>query len=47
LIKGYGCAASVKGPAPLLGEHNDYVFKQVLELTDEAYGQGLAEGLIA
>jgi crotonobetainyl-CoA:carnitine CoA-transferase CaiB-like acyl-CoA transferase len=34
-------------PAPLLGEHNDYVFRQVLKLSDEEINDGLVAGYIA
>lgn len=34
-------------PAPLLGEHNDYVFKQLLHLTEEEINHGYAENYIA
>lgn len=34
-------------PAPLLGEHNDYVFTQLLGLTDDQISEGYAEGYIA
>ena len=34
-------------PAPLLGEHNDYVFKELLSLTDDEITQGYVEGFIA
>lgn len=34
-------------PAPMLGEHNDYVFKDILKLTDDEITQGYAEGYIA
>ncbi len=34
-------------PAPMLGEHNDYVFKDILKLTDDEITQGYAEGFIA
>ena len=34
-------------PAPLLGEHNDYVFRDLLGLTDEEISDGYAEGFIA
>jgi len=34
-------------PAPLLGEHNDYVFKQLLGLSDEEIGEGYTAGYIA
>jgi benzylsuccinate CoA-transferase BbsF subunit len=33
--------------APLLGEHNDYVFTQLLGLTDDQISEGYAEGYIA
>jgi benzylsuccinate CoA-transferase BbsF subunit len=34
-------------PAPLLGEHNDYVFRDLLGLTDNEISEGYAEGFIA
>lgn len=34
-------------PAPLLGEHNDYVLKDLLGLTDDEISEGYAEGYIA
>lgn len=34
-------------PAPLLGEHNDYVFRDLLGLTDDEIGAGYSEGYIA
>lgn len=33
-------------PAPMLGEHNDYVFKELLSMTEEEINQGYAEGYI-
>ena len=32
--------------APLLGEHNEYVFKQLLGLSDDAYVQALVDEVI-
>jgi len=40
------CPLEVR-PAPLLGEHNDYVFRDLLGLTDEEISEGYAEGYIA
>ena len=34
-------------PAPLLGEHNDYVFKEILGLTDAEISAGYTDGVIA
>ncbi|MBM3946022.1 MAG: CoA transferase, partial [SAR202 cluster bacterium] len=34
-------------PAPLLGEHNEYVFKKLLKLSDEQITEGFAQGYIA
>jgi len=34
------------GPAPMLGEHNHYVFKEILGLPEEEINQLLAEGCI-
>jgi benzylsuccinate CoA-transferase BbsF subunit len=34
-------------PAPLLGEHNDYVFRDLLGLNDDEISEGYAEGFIA
>ena len=40
------CPIEVR-PAPLLGEHNDYVFRDLLGLTDDAISEGYADGYIA
>ncbi|MDO8490759.1 MAG: CoA transferase [Dehalococcoidia bacterium] len=32
------------GPGPALGEHNEYVFKELLHLTDDEVADGLVEG---
>jgi len=34
-------------PAPLLGEHNDYVFKQLLDLSDAEISDGYTQGYLA
>ena len=34
-------------PAPLLGEHNDYVLKSVLNLSEDEINEGYVEGFIA
>jgi hypothetical protein len=33
-------------PGPLLGEHNDYVFQQLLGLTEDAVNLGYVDGYI-
>jgi benzylsuccinate CoA-transferase BbsF subunit len=40
------CPVEIK-PAPLLGEHNDYVFRNILNLTEEEINEGFVEGYIA
>lgn len=40
------CPLDVR-PGPLLGEHNDYVFGQMLGLSDDAINEGYVEGYIA
>jgi benzylsuccinate CoA-transferase BbsF subunit len=40
------CPMEVRS-APLLGEHNDYVFRDLLGLTDDEISTGYAEGFIA
>ena len=34
-------------PAPLLGEHNDYVLKTLLNLSEDEINEGYVEGFIA
>ena len=34
-------------PAPLLGEHNDYIFRNLLSVEDEEIDLGYVEGYIA
>jgi benzylsuccinate CoA-transferase BbsF subunit len=34
-------------PAPMLGEHNEYVFRELLGLTEDEISEGYAEGFIA
>lgn len=34
-------------PAPLLGEHNDYVFREILRLSDEEIREAYAKGYVA
>jgi crotonobetainyl-CoA:carnitine CoA-transferase CaiB-like acyl-CoA transferase len=36
----------IKTPGPCLGEHNDYVYKHILEYTDEEIADMLIEGVI-
>jgi crotonobetainyl-CoA:carnitine CoA-transferase CaiB-like acyl-CoA transferase len=38
--------AELSRPAPLLGEHNEYVFRQVVGLSEEEYIELLAEGVL-
>ncbi|MDP2920055.1 MAG: CoA transferase [Dehalococcoidia bacterium] len=33
-------------PAPLMGEHNEYVFKEILGMSDEEIGDLVAEGVV-
>jgi len=33
-------------PAPLMGEHNEYVFKQILGMTDEEIADLIAEEVV-
>ena len=33
-------------PAPCLGQHNEYVYKEILGMTDEQIGDLIAEGVI-
>lgn len=42
-----GDRARVRGPAPLLGEHNEYVYRELLGMSEERFESGLASGLIA
>ena len=37
----------IQGPAPLLGQHNDYVLRQLLELGDDEIEELTADGVIA
>jgi len=39
-------ANSLRTPAPLLGEHNEYVYKQVMGYTDDEYAAAVASGQI-
>jgi crotonobetainyl-CoA:carnitine CoA-transferase CaiB-like acyl-CoA transferase len=34
-------------PAPALGEHNEYVYRDVLGLTDEEFGEAVADGHVS
>ena len=36
--------ARIKSPAPLLGEHNQWVFRRLLSLSAEEYDRHQAEG---
>jgi len=38
---------AVRGPAPLLGEANEYVFRDLLGLGEEEINQGYIEGLFS
>ena len=38
---------AVRGPAPLLGEANEYVFRELLGLGEEEINQGYIEGLFS
>jgi crotonobetainyl-CoA:carnitine CoA-transferase CaiB-like acyl-CoA transferase len=42
-----GDGAKVRGYAPLLGEHNDQVFGELLGLADDEYAELVASGVIA
>ena len=39
------CPLEVR-PGPLLGEHNDYVFQQLLGLNEDEVNHGYVEGII-
>ena len=36
----------IKRPSPCLGEHNEYVFKELLGMTDEEIAQHIIDGTI-
>lgn len=38
--------ARVRGPAPILGEHNEYVYRELLGMSQEQFESGVATGLI-
>ncbi|MDY7033475.1 MAG: CoA transferase [Thermodesulfobacteriota bacterium] len=40
------CPNAPTSPAPLLGEHNEYVLKDILELSDDEIGDLVAEGVL-
>ncbi len=45
LIRGYGNGP--RFPAPLFGQHNEYVMREILGMTDEEITEVLAAGAIA
>lgn len=42
-----GKGSQVRGYAPLLGEHNEQVYKELLGFTEDQYQEGIASGLIS
>jgi crotonobetainyl-CoA:carnitine CoA-transferase CaiB-like acyl-CoA transferase len=36
----------IRRPAPIMGEHNEYVFKKLLGMSDEEYDMNLVEQVI-
>ena len=46
-VKLKGCPAQVTRPAPLLGQHNELVMRDILGMTDDEITEVLAAGAIA